>query len=58
VSNIGKIIQFPEICTNCHKPIDPVEEQAHDEDDNRVCLKCFFAPLNEAREAGTVIAEV
>ncbi|MGE5631397.1 MAG: hypothetical protein ACM3TR_09910 [Caulobacteraceae bacterium] len=55
---MGKLIQFPVICTRCHKPINPTEERAYDEDDNRVCLECFFAPLNEARENGTVICEV
>lgn len=53
-----KVIQISEICRKCHKTINPEEERAYDENNNRVCLDCFFEPLNEARENGTVMCEV
>jgi len=56
--NMGKIPQFPRICAKCHRKILDYEEAGSDIDDNLVCLDCFFAPLNEARDNNTVIAEV
>lgn len=55
---MGKVMDFPRICTKCHKVLAPDEIGGHDIDDQQVCIDCFFAPLEEAREAGTVIAEI
>jgi hypothetical protein len=36
-----------ELCTKCRNIINPEEDKAYDENDNRICLECFFDPTDK-----------
>ena len=41
-TRMNKVINLDDYCTRCHKLIDPNDDHASDENENRLCLDCFF----------------